>query len=166
MAAPSLLTVGTTPLVGYPGGIAETYPNGIVSAMNESATALDFGQICARGVAVVAGKTQNVKPHTTELVGDIVGVTVSSAATITAASDGTINYPRYSAVPVMKQGSIWVIPVENVVAGAVAVVIDAASGSKLGGGTPGAGRQAIAGVWETTTTTASGVVGLLRLNIP
>jgi hypothetical protein len=173
MAIPSLATVGGVTLVpGYAGQLAEPTPdNGTVSALNESATVVDFGQIVVRGVAVAAGQTQNCKPQTAD--GDlIIGVALRSAQPV-ASTDGnnTVNYPRYSAVQVLKEGTVFCAPCENVVAGATMLVITAAGAttSKIGsttGGAAGAGRiapQTGTGVWETTTL--SGVIGKLRLNL-
>lgn len=168
MALPTLSTYGGTTLApGYAGGIAEAGPDDIVTRMNESATALDFGQICVAGVAVGAGTVQNCKPQTAD--GDVIeGVTMREAGGLTASTDGnnTVNYARYQAVPVMKKGCIWVAPCEDVVAKTAALVVTAGTGSKIAsttGGAAGAGRVAFAGVWETTTL--SGVLGKLRVNI-
>jgi hypothetical protein len=171
MAIPSLTTVGGFVLAaGYAGQLAEDCTaDGIVSALNESATAIDFGQVVVRGVAVAAGQTQNCKPQTAD--GDLIlGVSLRSSQPV-ASTDGnnTVNYARYAAVPVVKQGTIFCVPAENVVAGSTMLVITAGSGSKIGsttGGAAGAGRiapQTGTGVWETTTS--SGAIGKLRLNL-
>jgi hypothetical protein len=173
MALPTLATVGGVELAaGYAGQLAQAAPpGGVVSAINESATALDFGQVCVRGVAVAAGRTPNVKPQTAD--GDkIAGVVMRNAGNKVASTDGnnTVNVPRYAALDLVKQGTIFCIPVENVTEGDDALVITAASASssKIGGttgGAAGAGRIAFPGSakWETTTT--SGAIGKLRLNV-
>jgi hypothetical protein len=169
MPAPSLLTVGTAQPVGYAGALVDMgEPHDIISASNESATALDFGQVCVKGVAVAAGALQNVKPQTAD--GDLIcGITMASPSDITAAADGTVTYVRYKTLPVVKKGRIFVVPCENVVANTAAVVVTAGTGSKVAsttGGAVGAGRVAFPGgaVWETTT--ASGALGVLNVNLP
>lgn len=173
MATPTLATVGGVELAaGYAGQLAEAAPpGGVVSAINESATALDFGQVCVRGAAVAAGRTQNVKPQTAD--GDLIaGVVGRDAGNLVASTDGvnTVNYPRYKALPLVKSGTIFCIPVENVTAGDSALVITAAAAasSKIGGttgGAAGAGRIAFPGNAKWETTTASGALGKLRLDV-
>jgi hypothetical protein len=173
MAIPTLLTVGGVMLApGYVGGIAESYPSGgVVSAINEGTPVIDFGQVVVRGVAVGAGLTQNCKLQTAD-ADLILGVAVRNAGNLTASTDGlnTVNYPQYQAVPVAKRCTIWAVPVENVVAGADALVITAAGAttSKIGsttGGAAGAGRIAFPGLAKWETTTLSGALGKLRLSL-
>jgi hypothetical protein len=169
MATPSLSSVQTAQPVGYAGGLVDMgEPHDIISASNENATALDFGQVCVRGTAVAAGAVKNVKPQTAD--GDAIeGVTMAAPAGLIADSSNTINYARYATLPVLKKGRIYVVPCENVVAGTNALVITAGTGSKIAsttGGAAGAGRIAFPGgaVWETTTS--SGALGILNLNLP
>lgn len=169
MGIPSLSTVGGVTLSpGYAGQLAEPAPpGGVVSCINENATAIDFGQVVVAGAAVAAGYTQNGKPQTAD-ADKVIGVSMRSSQPI-ASTDGnnTVNYARYSTFDLAKRCTIFAIPCENVTARDAALVITAGSGSKIGGttgGVAGTGRVAMAGVWETTT--ASGAIGKLRLDIP
>lgn len=169
MPAPSLLSVGTAQPVGYAGALVDMgEPHDITTGVNESATALDFGQVCVRGTAVAAGAVQNVKPQTAD--GDLIaGVTMAAPSDVVAASDGTVTYARYKALPVLKKGRIYVVPCENVVANTDALVITAGTGSKIAsttGGAAGAGRIVFPGGAKWETTTSSGALGILNLNLP
>lgn len=171
MSKPDLSVVGGVTLApGLPGQLVESGPpDGAITAMNENATAVDFGQVVVRGTAVAAGAVMNCKPQTAD--GDLIlGVSERTSQPI-ASTDGnnTVNYPRYAAVPVRKRGRIYCVPCENVVAGTLALVITAGTGSKIAsttGGAAGAGRIAFptgGAVWETTTS--SGALGILSLNL-
>ena len=155
MALPTLSTYGGVVLSpGYPGQTERDIETD--SLINENATVIDFGVAVTRGAAVAPGQPGNCKPLATN--GDVpIGIS-KSIATQTASTDGnnTVNYPRYQAVPVMKQGIIWATPFENVVAGDGVVALPAQTG-KLGGTTAGAAngtsRMAFSGaVWLETAT--------------
>ncbi len=170
---PSLATEGGVLLAaGFIGGLAEPAPvGGIVTAINENATVIEFGQVVVLGAAVAAGAPINIKPQTAD-ADIIVGVALRSAAELVASTDGnnTVNWARYKAVPVGKMCTIWCVPVENVTSGDNALVITAAGAttSKIGGttgGAAGAGRVVFPGGARWLTTTASGALGRLRLAI-
>lgn len=168
MATPTLATVGGVEFTaGYAGQLADSGPHIIETRVNEAATAIDFGVAVTRGVAV-GFSPGNCKVLNTN--GQIpVGITVRNAASQIASTDGlnTVNYPRYDDVPVLKEGTIWALPFEDVVEGDGVVAIPAQNG-KLGGTTAGAAngtsRMAVDGaVWLETKTAASGLPARLRI---
>jgi hypothetical protein len=168
MPIPSLASVGGLEFdSGYAGQIADAGPVIIETRINESATAIDFGVAVTRGAAVTSG-VGKVKPLVSS--GQVpVGISVKYAADKVATTDGnnTVNYPQYDDVPVMKEGTIWALPFEDVVEGDGVVAIPAQNG-KLGGTTAGAAngttRMAVDGaVWLQTQTAASGLRARLRI---
>jgi len=142
------------PALGFAGQVADLSIASIESRINESATAIDFGVAVARGVGAALGKAGNCKP-----VADgeqVLGITVKNPLEMVAAlADGTINYPRYQAVPVMKIGRVNVIALEDVREGDAVLAIVASGGALASpaGGVAGSGRILVPNaVWETTTS--------------
>lgn len=142
--------------VGYAGAIPDIANTTIVSRINESATPIDFGVAVARGAA-----DDTCKPIGAD-ADKILGISVRIATKVSA--NGTVNYERYDAVPVLRHGHIRAIAYENVVRGDAVISVTAQAG-KLSGttaGAAGAGRVAVAGAtWDTTT--AAGQIGLIRI---
>jgi hypothetical protein len=167
MSKPDISSVGGLNFgVGFPGQIADaSSPRTVETRINEAAAAVDFGVAVTRGVATTPGVTGNCKPMTTN--GQVpIGIALREASTKTATTDGnnTINYPRYSEVPVLKAGRVFVTAAENATEGDAVVVLaaDGTLGSATGGAANGGSRMAFDGaVWETTVT--AGNVGLVRL---
>lgn len=148
---------GMTLTSGYAGQIANANPTTIESKINDQALVIDFGVAVARSAA-----NDTCKAPTAD--GDkIIGISVR-LATKAANSNGTVDYARYDAVPVLKEGYIYVAAYENATRGDGVISVTAQNG-KLGsttGGAAGAGRVAVPGaVWETTTT--AGNVGIVRI---
>lgn len=156
---PTLSTVGGSLLaLGYAGQLThELGFTDIDHAVNNSATAIDFGYAVARdGV-------DGCKPVGAD-ADKIIGISVRHSAGVYNAS-GAVNYPQYSSVPVLKHGYIFVEAAENVTVGDAVISVTASAG-KLGGTTGGAagtGRVAVTGAtWETTTS--AGAIGKIRIN--
>jgi hypothetical protein len=170
MATPSLATVGGLEFpIAYPGQLV-TLPGGggpdIDTMTNENVTAVDFGAAVSRGVSAAPGVNQNCKPvaGTTVVAGFAVRALSEANTTVSA---GTVNYPQYSEVPVLKNGVIAVVAAEAAVAGDAAVIV-AATPTTVG--TAGAGGSAANGTTRLAcgatwlTTTGVGVLGLIRVS--
>jgi hypothetical protein len=159
MSAPTLGTYGGALRdVGYPGQVVNMHPNTIESKSNEAATAIDFGIAVARGASDDTCKAPSAD-------GDkLIGVSVRHPIRPADAS-GVVNYARYDAVPIMREGYIYAVPFENVTRDDQVLSITA-QGGKLGGvtgGAAGAGRVVLPNAkWETTTT--AGNVGIVRIS--
>ena len=131
------------------------------SYTNTDATAIDFGVAVARGTT-----DQSCQPFDT-YAQEIIGISVRSVQ-VEASVDGnnTVNFPRYSTVPVMRDGEVACKAAENVTAGddVYAITSDAAAlGGSTGGGSNGSSRKAIKGArWDQTV--ASGGVGRVILS--
>lgn len=167
MATPSLATVGGQEFpVGYPGQLA-FLPGGqpeIETRMNENATAIDFGAGVCRGTAVAPGTIGNTRPAFNP--GVVIGFAVRALSEAnTAVSAGTVNYPQYSPVPILKDGLMWVTAAaEGATEGDAAVIVVATPstvGSATGGAANGTTRLATSAVWQQTV--AGGAVGLIRV---
>lgn len=160
MAKPTLNTVGGSLLaLGFAGQLThEIGFTDIDHAVNVNASAVDFG------VAVSRSGVDGCKPFAA-ITDEILGISVRQSTGVYNAG-GTVNYPQYSSVPVLKQGYMFVEAGENVTVGDYVVALTASAG-KLGGGTggvPGAGRALVpGGSWETTT--AAGQIGKIRINL-
>lgn len=146
--------------LGYAGQIVDQNPSVVDTKTNDQATAIDFGNAVARSAA-----DNTCKAPTAD--GDkIIGISVRHAIR-PASSDGnnTVNYAQKDAVPVLREGFIYVLAYENTTRGDGVISVTAQNG-KLGsvtGGAAGAGRVAVPGAtWETTTT--AGQIGIVRIN--
>lgn len=167
MATPTLATVGGLEFaLAYPGQIVllGSDPD-IIHVTNENATAIDFGAPVARGVGEGAGH-QNGKPVAGSTV--VMGYAVRALSEAnTAVAAGTINYPQYSEVPVMKWGYLAVVAAENAVAGDAAVIVAATPttvGTAGAGGSAANGTTRLAGGATWQTTTAAGALGIIRVD--
>ncbi len=167
MAIPTLATVGSSEFsVGYPGQLA-MLPAGqpqIETRVNESATALAPGCAVARGVAVAPGTIGNCKPIASGAV--VIGLAVRSLADAnTTVSAGTIEYARYSAVPILKDGYMWAVAAEAITEGDTGIAVVATPttiGGSTGGAADGTTRLTIPNsVWQQTVS--SGAVGLIKI---
>jgi len=161
MSKPDLSSIGGRTLdAGYQGQVVDMNESVISTFVNDLTVAIDFGNAVARSAADNTCKAPTVD-------GDIpIGIAVRHAIR-PASSDGvnTVNYAQRDAVPVLREGFVYVLAYENVVRGTQALSITAQNGrvASTTGGAAGAGRIAIAGAfWETTTT--AGQIGVVRLN--
>ena len=166
MATPTLTTVGSFEMaVGYPGQLA-LLPGGdpiIETRVNSGATAIDFGAAVCRGTATTPGVIgAGIVAASGKIVIGFAVRALSEANTTT--SVGTVNYPQYSEVPVLKLGYMWVLAAETVTEGDVVVAV-VATPTSLGSATTGAAdgttRLTSSAVWQTSATV--GVVGLIRV---
>lgn len=166
MATPTLGTVGGAEFsVGYAGQLA-LLPAGdpkIETRTNENATAVDFGAAVCRGVATTPGINGNTRPIFNP--GVVLGFAVralSEANTTVAA--GTVNYPQFGEVPILRDGYMWGLCGENATEGD-AVVAVVADPTRLGSGTGGAAnattRLATSATWQQTVTV--GNIGLIKV---
>ncbi len=166
MATPTLATVGGQEFsVGYPGQIAYL-PGGqpeIETVQNENATAIEPGAAVCRGTAAVPGGQNQGRPAFNP--GVVIGFAVRSEEAANAASDGTFNFPRYSEVPLLKDGYMWATAAaEGAVEGDGVVIVVATPttlGSTTGGAANGTTRLATSAVWHQTV--AGAAVGLIRV---
>lgn len=149
MSAPDLSTYGGSLLdAGYPGMIVDINEALIISRNNESATAIDFGGVVARGTADDGCKP--VSASTDDILGFAVRHPVMASNTAPGVTP-SVKYARYSSLPIMEIGRMWVTAGANVTAGKKVYVklsdgalVDetvvpgtAASAAKSGGNTGG-----------------------------
>lgn len=161
MSKPDLNSVGGRLLdLGYQGQVVDMNDAVIETRINDLSVAVDFGNAVARSASDNTCKAPTVD-------GDVpIGIAVRHAIR-PASSDGnnTVNYAQRDAVPVLREGYVYVLALENVVRGTQALSITAQNGriASTTGGAAGAGRVAIAGAfWETTTS--AGQIGIVRVN--
>ncbi len=167
MATPSLATVGGLEFpVGYPGQIAQLQGGlqEIETRTNENATAIEVGGGVCRGVDTVPGKNGNIKPPVSG--GVVVGFSVRALSEMnTAVAAGTVNYPQYSDVPVMREGLMWVTAAENAAEGEACIIVVATpatvGSATTGGAANGTTRLAAPAVWRQAIT--AGSVGLISV---
>lgn len=98
------------PAVGYPGMIADTGPRHVVSRSNPSVP-IPFGCFVSKGT-----DQDHVKLPTTssEVTASGVGFAIQDWSTEQVVADTVATFPIKSAVPVMKQGRLWVVTEEAV----------------------------------------------------
>lgn len=158
MSKPDLSTYGGRLRdLGYAGQIVDTNPVTIETLINDQATAIDFGVAVARSAA-----DNTCKAPTAD--GDkIVGISARHAIR-PADSSNNVNYAQKDAVPVLRNGFVYVTAYENATRGDGVISVTAQNG-KLGsttGGAAGVGRVAVPNaLWETTT--AAGSIGIVRI---
>lgn len=159
MSKPDLSIVGGRLRdLGYAGQIADMNPAVIQSLTNEAATAIDFGVAVARGAADDTCKAPAAD-------GDkIIGISVRHAIRPADAANN-VTYAQRDSVPILREGFVYAVALENAVRGDGVISVTAQSG-KLGsttGGAAAAGRVAVPGaLWETTTTATQ--IGVIRIN--
>lgn len=165
MATPTLATVGGLEFaVGYAGQISHL-PGGlqeIETRTNENAVAIAFGAPACRGAVVAPGVNGNVQPAYAG--GVVLGFAVRALSEAnTAVAAGTVNYPQFADVPIMREGLMWVVAAETAVEGdaAVAVVATPTTVGSTTGGAVGAGRLATGAVWRQSV--AAGAIGLISI---
>lgn len=160
MAKPDLSTYGGRLRdLGYAGEIVDTNPVISQSLINDQTIAVDFGVAVARSAADGTCKAPAADAD------KIIGISIRHAIR-PASTDGnnTVNYAKNDAVPILKDGFIYVLAYENTTRGDGVISVTAQNG-KLGsttGGAAGAGRVAVPGAtWETSTT--AGQIGIVRI---
>jgi hypothetical protein len=171
MATPSLATQGGLEFpVGYPGQISHL-PGGvqeIETRTNENATPIEVGGGVCRGAAPAAGAspgfTGNIKPPVSG--GVVIGFSLRALSEMnTAVSAGTVNYPQYSEVPVMREGLMWATAAENAAEGEACIIVVATpatvGSATTGGAANGTTRLAAPAVWRQAVV--AGQVGLISV---
>lgn len=164
MSKPDLSTYGGRLRdLGYAGQIVDTNPATIETLINDQATAIDFGVFVARSAA------DNTCKAPAADVDLLIGLSARHAIR-PADAGNNVTYAQKDAVPVVRDGFIYAVALENATRGDVAISVTA-QGGKVGsttGGAAGAGRIAADGTggkpkatWETTT--AAGAIGILRV---
>lgn len=158
MAKPDLSSYGGRLRdLGYAGEIADMNDPHTMTRINDQALAIDFGVAVARSAADDTCKAPTADAD------KIIGISVRHAVR-PADSSNNVTYAQRDAVPVLKNGNIYVLAYENSTRGDGVISVTAQNG-KLGsttGGAAGAGRVAVPGaVWETTTT--AGQIGIVRI---
>lgn len=110
--------------LGYAGQIVNTNPSVIDSKINESATAIDFG------VAVARGAADNTCKPPAAVSDKIMGISARHAIR-PASADGnnTVTYAQRDAVPILRDGYVYVVAAENASRGDTAVALTASSGT-------------------------------------
>lgn len=173
MAFPDLSTYGGfQAAIGFAGQIANMNPVATENMTNESVGLIDFG------IAVAYGTVQNdIQKRTCKLVTTalestdiIAGITLrhlayGGALRTPIGVNGVVGYPTGDAVPIAREGDIFVVAFENVTFGTQALSITAQGGriASTTGGAAATGRVVIPGATWLTTTLA-GAVGIVRLN--
>lgn len=115
MSAVDLSTYGGALLeAGYAGMIVDINEASLVSRTNESATAIDFGGVVARGSADNGCKP--VSAASDSILGFAVRHPVMASSAVPGATP-VISYERYKSLPVLEIGRIWVTAGANVTAG-------------------------------------------------
>lgn len=115
MSAVDLSTYGGALLdAGYAGMIADINEASLVSRNNESATAIDFGGVVARGTADDGCKP--VALSSDKILGFAVRHPIMASSAVPGATP-VVNYARYASVPVLEIGRIFVTAGANVTAG-------------------------------------------------
>lgn len=158
MAKPDLSSYGGRLRdLGYAGEIADMNDPHTMTRINDQALAIDFGVAVARSAADDTCKAPTADAD------KIIGISVRHVVR-PADSSNNVTYAQRDAVPVLKNGNIYVLAYENSTRGDGVISVTAQNG-KLGsttGGAAGAGRVAVPGaVWETTTT--AGQIGIVRI---
>lgn len=165
MTQPTLTTYGGRLLdVGYAGEVVDSNAVESESKVNSAATAIDFGYIVVRSSADDTCKLPAADAD------DILGFSIRHA-TKPADSNGDVKYAQYESVPILREGRIYVLALENATRGDTVISVTASPGraGSTTGGAAGAGRVALDGsngnakaTWETTTT--AGNIGVVRVS--
>lgn len=164
MSKPDLSTYGGRLRdIGYAGELVDSNPSESMTMINDQAIAIDFGIAVARSAADNTCKAPTVDGD--KIIGLSLRHGIMPAPGYGQANANVVNYVQYAAVPVLREGFMFVVAYENATRGDQALSITAQNG-KVGsatGGAPGAGRVAIPNAtWETTT--AAGNIGIVRIN--
>lgn len=139
---------------GFPGMIASTIPNTMVSVNVEESGGIAFGAVVVKGTADRDGKVPNANGEN-----NFIGIAVREISTRMAAAADADKFVQYTEARVMTKGDIWVTAGENVTAGEGVFVTEATGALK--GGTPSTNEFAINAKWLDTVT--SGNLGRIRL---
>lgn len=139
---------------GFPGMIASTIPNTLISVNTEESSGIAFGAPVVKGTGDRDGKVPNATGEN-----NFLGVAVREVSSRLATAAGVDKFNQYDEARLMTKGDIWVTAGENVAAGE-AVFIDEATGT-FRGGTPSTNQFAINAKWLDTVS--SGGLGRIRM---
>lgn len=142
-------TYGSAPAAGLPGMIANEEASVIISKIIETAGGINFGQPAARSATAANENSCRLMASGASFL----GIAVLNRAVAPDADDPD-NYPRYSAVAIMTEGSIYVTCGATVVPGDD-VYWDSATGKY--GTSSGGTNVAIADATFETNGVADGV---------
>lgn len=160
---------GTTFVSGFQGQLTGPVELAkIETRINENATGIDIGVPVCRGAAqTVLGAPGNCKPMVSG--GKLIGLSSRALSEMNASTGSTVLYVQFKDVPILKDGDIRVLAVENVTEGDDVIGVVASPtgcGGTTGGAADGTTRLAFLaaqGQCQWQETVASGQVGLVRI---
>jgi hypothetical protein len=139
---------------GFPGMIASTIPNTLISVNVEESAGIAFGKPVVKGTGDRDGKVPDANGEN-----NFLGVSVREISTRYSAAADADKFPQYTEARLMTKGDIWVSPGENVTAGEDVFFVEATA--VWMGGTASTNQKAINAKWLDTTS--NGGLGRIRL---